>query len=129
MGKVDKEYRPMNLVFALDGVISHENKPLINVVEFMQWLKKEHKIIIWTNRPNDLAVKVATEAWLEMNQVPYDRLLFDRPDTFIDIDEAPAHAKFYKHITDMSVVAQMYEEWKNDRQKESSKDSGQENKH
>tara|TARA_R100001129_G_scaffold163335_1_gene128876 strand:+ start:106 stop:504 length:399 start_codon:yes stop_codon:yes gene_type:complete len=128
----------MNLVFNLDGVICTPPKgmkvgiythmesclPIEDTNEFMQWChKKGHHITIWAQRPNDLAVKVATEAWLEMNQVPYDRLLFDRPDTFIDIDEAPAHAKFYKHITDMSVVAQMYEEWKNDRQKESSEDS------
>ena len=93
--------------------------PIEDTNEFMQWChRKGHHITIWAQRPNDLAVKVATEAWLQMNQVPYDRLLFDRPETFIDVDEAPAHAKFYKHITDMSVVAQMYEEWKNDRQHE-----------
>jgi hypothetical protein len=123
----------MNLVFNLDGVICTPPKgikagiythmdsclPIEDTNEFMQWCKKNgHHITIWAQRPNDLAVKVATEAWLEMNQVPYDRLLFDRPDDYIDIDEAPAHAKFYKHITDMSVVAQMYEEWKNDRQHE-----------
>ena len=123
----------MNLVFGLDDVICTPAKgihfgipdyvehclPIEDTNEFMQWCKKNgHHITIWAQRPNDLAVKVATEAWLEMNQVPYDRLLFDRPDDYIDIDEAPAHAKFYKHITDMSVVAQMYEEWKNDRQHE-----------
>ena len=128
----------MNLVFNLDGVICTPPKgmkvgiythmesclPIEDTNAFMQCCKKnKHHKTIWTERPNDLAVKVATEAWLEMNQVPYDRLIFDRPDSFIDIDEAPSHAKFYKHITDMSVVAQMYEEWKNDRQKESSKDS------
>ena len=128
----------MNLVFNLDGVICTPPKgmqvgiythmesclPIEDTNEFMQWChKKGHHITIWAQRPNDLAVKVATEAWLEMNQVPYDRLLFDRPDDYIDIDEAPSHAKFYKHITDMSVVAQMYEEWKNDRQSKSSKDS------
>ena len=108
------------------GIYTHMESclPIEDTNEFMQWChKKGHHITIWAQRPDDLAVKVATEAWLEMNQVPYDRLLFDRPDTYIDIDEAPSHAKFYKHITDMSVVAQMYEEWKNDRQKESSKDS------
>ena len=128
----------MNLVFNLDGVICTPPKgmqlgiythmesclPIEDTNEFMQWCKKNgHHITIWAQRPNDLAVKVATQTWLELNQVPYDRLLFDRPDDYIDIDEAPSHAKFYKHITDMSVVAQMYEEWKNDRQKESSKDS------
>ena len=131
----------MNLVFNLDGVICTPPKgmqlgiythmesclPIEDTNEFMQWCKKNgHHITIWAQRPNDLAVKVATQTWLELNQVPYDRLLFDRPDDYIDIDEAPSHAKFYKHIDDMGVVAQMYEEWKNDRQKESSKDSRQE---
>ena len=128
----------MNLVFNLDGVICTPPKgmqlgiythmesclPIEDTNEFMQWCKKSgHHITIWAQRPNDLAVKVATQTWLELNQVPYDRLLFDRPKDYINIDEAPSHAKFYKHITDMSVVAQMYEEWKNDRQKESSEDS------
>ena len=128
----------MNLVFNLDGVICTPPKgmqlgiythmesclPIEDTNELMLWGRKNgHHITIWAQRPNDLAVKVATETWLELNQVPYDRLLFDRPDDYIDIDEAPSHAKFYKHITDMSVVAQMYEEWKNDRQKESSEDS------
>ena len=108
------------------GIYTHMESclPIEDTNDFMQWCKKNgHHITIWAQRPNDLAVKVATQTWLEMNQVPYDRLLFDRPDTFIDIDEAPSHAKFYKHIGDMSVVAQMYEEWKRDRQKESSEDS------
>ena len=120
----------MNLVFSLDHVICTPPKgmkagiynymdsclPIEDTNEFMQWCKKNgHHITIWTERPNDLAVKVATEAWLEMNQVPYDRLLFDRPHDYITVDEAPSHAKFYKHIGDMSVVAEMYEEWKNDK--------------
>tara|TARA_Y100001937_G_scaffold846_1_gene965 strand:- start:596 stop:994 length:399 start_codon:yes stop_codon:yes gene_type:complete len=132
----------MNLVFNLDNVICTPAKgikfgmadyiknvlPIEDTTDFMQWCKKRgHHITIWCERPNDLAVKVATETWLEINQVPYDRLLFDRPENFIDVDEAPSHAKFYKHITDMSVVAQMYEEWKHDRQKESSEISRQKN--
>tara|TARA_X000001388_G_C2179429_1_gene102990 strand:+ start:254 stop:652 length:399 start_codon:yes stop_codon:yes gene_type:complete len=131
----------MNLVFSLDGVICTPPKgievgvysyigsclPIEDTNEFMQWCKRNgHHITIWAERPNDLAVKVATETWLEINQVPYDRLLFDRPDSYIDIDEAPSHAKFYKHIGDMSVVAEMYEEWKNDKQKRYSEDSRQE---
>ena len=100
------------------------SRPIANVTEFMQWLKKQgHHITIWSTRLNDLETKLKTEQWLKAHQIPYDRLLFDRPDTFIDIDEAPSHAKFYKHVDDLGVVAQMYEEWKNDRQKESSKDS------
>jgi hypothetical protein len=131
----------MNLVFNLDGVICTPPKgvqlgiythmesclPIEDTNEFMQWCHNEgHHITIWAERPNDLAVKVATETWLQINQVPYDRLLFDRPDSYIDIDEAPSHAKFYKHIGDMSVVAEMYEEWKNDKQKRYSEDSRQE---
>ena len=61
----------MKLVFNLDGVICtppkgiqfgiieyiEHSKPIANAIEFMTWLKqKEHEIIIWTNRPNDLAV-------------------------------------------------------------------------
>ena len=46
----------MNLVFKLDGVICNEEdillmkhcRPLINVTEFMQWLKNEgNHITIW----------------------------------------------------------------------------------
>ena len=123
----------MNLVFTLDGVICTPPKgievgiysyidsclPIEDTNEFMIWCKKKgYHITIWAERPNDLAVKVATEAWLEVNQVPYDRLLFDKPKDYIDINEAPSHAKFYKHVTDMSIVAEMYKEWKNDRQHE-----------
>lgn len=113
MGKVDKEYRPMNLVFALDGVISHENKPLINVVEFMQWLKKEgHHITIWTTRENTLENKMDTEKWLEVEQVMYDRLIFDRPQHPIFVDETPPNAKYYRAWGDNQIVADLFEEWK-----------------
>ena len=126
----------MNLVFSLDHVVCTPPKgmkagiynymdsclPIEDTNEFMQWCKKNgHHITIWTERPNDLAVKVATEAWLEMNQVPYDRLLFDRPSSYVNVDETPSHAKFYKHMTDMSVVAEMYEEWKHDKTKTDSR--------
>ena len=71
----------MHFVFDMDGVICTpakgvqfgiveyvENcKPIANVSEFMHWLKKSnHLIIIWCNRPNDLAVKLTTEKWLEL---------------------------------------------------------------
>jgi len=134
----------MKIVFNLDDVICTpakgiqfgivdyiENcKPIVNVSEFMHWLKNNnHLIVIWCNRPNDLAVKIATEQWLELHQIPYDRLLFDRPLHMVNVDETPSHAKFYKHLGDLGIVAEMYEEWKNDRKKESSKTSGQEDKH
>ena len=104
----------MKLVFNLDGVICtppkgvqfglveyiKHSKPIVNVVEFMQWLKKEHHITIWTNRPNDLAVKYATENWLDLNGVPYDRLLFDRPDDAIYVNETPSNAKYYAYDDD-----------------------------
>jgi hypothetical protein len=93
------------------------------------WIKKNHHITIWCERPNDLSVKIQTEKWLELHQVPYDRLLFDRPSSYVNVDETPSHAKFYKHLGDLGIVAEMYEEWKNERQRESSKSSGQEDKH
>ena len=85
----------------------------------MQWLKKQgHHITIWTQRSNELEVTMKTKDWLKIQQIPYDRLLFDRPTNYINVDEAPSHARFYKHLGDMGIVASMYEEWKNDRQHE-----------
>ena len=43
-------------------------------------------------------------------------LLFDRTTNYINVDETPSNAKFYKAIGDLGIVAEMYEEWKNDRQ-------------
>ena len=127
----------MKLVFDLDNVICtppkgikfgiveyiDNAKPIEDVAEFMAWCYDRHEIIIWANRPNDLAVKLETEEWLELHQVPYDRLIFDRPVDYINVEETPSHAKFYKHIGDLGIVAEMYEESKNDKTK------GKENKH
>ena len=125
----------MKLVFELDGVICtppegvqfgiveyvQHSKPIANATEFMQWLRKEeHDIIIWSRRPNDLAVKFATEQWLDLHQVPYDRLIFDRPDDAIYVNETPANAKFYSYDDDVAIVAAMFEEWKEWKKKEES---------
>ena len=125
----------MKLVFNLDGVICtppsgvqfgipeyiKNRLPIENAIEFMQWIKKnDHEIMIWTNRPNDLAVKFATEQWLDLHQVPYDRLLFDRPDDPIYVNETPANAKFYSYDDDVAIVAAMFEEWKEWKKKEES---------
>ena len=123
----------MNLVFGLDNIICtpakgiqfgivdyiKDCKPIEDVVEFMQWVYKEHRITIWCERPNDLAVKFATEQWLEIHQIPYDRLIIDRPSDFISVDETPSHAKFYKHYGDLGIVAGIYEEWKNEKRNKS----------
>ena len=134
----------MNFVFNLDNVICTPAKgikfgivdyikdciPIEDTVLFMTWLRKNtHTVTIWCERPNDLAVKLSTEQWLKIHQVPYDRLLFDRPMHMVNVDETPSHAKFYKHLGDLGIVAEMYEEWKNDRQKESSETSRQESQH
>jgi hypothetical protein len=120
----------MKLVFNLDDVICTPAKgikfglpdyienclPIEDTIEFMQWIKKnQHHITIWCERPNDLSVKMQTEQWLEIHQVPYDRLLFDRPNNYINVDETPSHAKFYKALGDLGIIAEMYEEWKNDK--------------
>ena len=111
----------MQLVFSLEDVIlKPEDKllwahcqPLFNVVDFIQWLKdKENHITIWTHRPNTLESKHLTEQWLELQQVPYDRLLFDKPKDAVFIDETPPNAKYHKHIGDNSIVAMLFEEWK-----------------
>ena len=116
----------MRLVFDLDGVICtppkgiqfgvvtwiDKCKPIENAVEFMQWLYKKHEIIIWCKRPNDLAVKFATEQWLDLHQVRYHRLLFDRPDNAIFVNETPSNAKYFAYDDDVKVVAELFEEWK-----------------
>jgi len=117
----------MKFVFELDGVICtppegiqfgiveyvQHSKPIANATEFMQWLRKEgNTITIWSRRPNDLAVKFATEQWLDLHQVPYDRLIFDRPSDPIYVNETPANAKFYSYDDDVAIVAAMFEEWK-----------------
>lgn len=103
----------MNLVFDLDGVICNGTKPLVNVTEFMQWLKKKnHHITIWCTRPNDLKNKMNTENWLETEQIPYDRLLFDRPQDPVFVDETPPNSKYYHYDGDNNIVAMLFEEWK-----------------
>ena len=117
----------MRLVFDLDGVICtpprgiqfgvvtwiDKCKPIVNAVEFMQWIHKQgHEIIIWCSRPNDLAVKFATEQWLDLHQVPYHRLIFDRPVSPIFVNETPSNAKYYAYDDDVKVVAELFEEWK-----------------
>tara|TARA_B100000029_G_scaffold289846_1_gene283505 strand:- start:87 stop:446 length:360 start_codon:yes stop_codon:yes gene_type:complete len=111
----------MHLVFGLDGVICKpedkmlwkHSQPLMNVIEFMQYIKgKGHHITIWCERPNTLEVKFITEQWLELQQVPYDRLLFDKPKRPIYVDETPPNAKYHKSIGDNDIIAMLFEEWK-----------------
>ena len=122
----------MKLVFDLDNVICtppkgiqygivdyiRHAKPIEDVAEFMSWCYKKHEIIIWANRPNDLAVKLATENWLKLHDIKYHRLLLDKPDNPVFVDETPSHAKFYKHHGDLGIIAGLYEEWKYDRIKQ-----------
>jgi len=114
----------MNLVFGMDGVICtpckdysdvERAKLLTNVKEFMEWLKKkEHHITIWCKRPNSLDWVMATKEWLVDNRIPYDRLLFDRPYNPIMVTETPPNTKYYKHDADLAMIADMFEEWKDD---------------
>ena len=123
----------MKLVFNLDGVICtpptgvqfgipeyiKNSLPIENAIEFMQWIRRnEHEIMIWTNRPNDLAVKFATEQWLDLHQVPYDRLLFDRPNDPVFVNETPANARYYSYDSDIQVVGLLCEAWKELKKKE-----------
>ena len=103
----------MNLIFGLEGVIRHKTKPLINVIEFMMWLRKnEHHITIWSTKSNALENKMDVERWRKIEQIPYDRLLFDRPQDPIFVDETPPNSKYYKHAGDNTVVAMLFDEWK-----------------
>jgi len=119
MDRMDRKGKNMNLVFELEHVICSPNadydlcKPIVNVTEFMHWLKKEdHYITIWTKRFNDLGTKLKTEGWLKMHQIPYDRLIFDRPRNAIFVDETPSNCKYLGYNDDVIVVAGLFEEWK-----------------
>ena len=117
----------MHFIFDMDGVICtpakgiqfgiveyvDNCKPIANVSEFMHWLKNNgHLIVIWCNRPNDLAVKLATEDWLNLNEIPYNRLLFDRPDYPIFVNETPSNSKYFAYDDNVIVIAELFEEWK-----------------
>ena len=111
----------MNLIFKMDGVIcKHEDpmlmkhaQPLINVTEFMQWLTQQgHHITIWCERPNTLEMKMMTEDWLYVNQIPYDRLVFDRPKSPIFVDITPSEAQYYKHEAHNQIISDLFNEWK-----------------
>ena len=129
----------MKLVFSLDNVICTPPKgiqfgvvdyiknalPIENVAEFMSWAYKNHEIIIWAERPNDLAVKLTTERWLELNEIPYDRLLFDRPDYPIFVNETPCNAQYFDYDDNTRTVAMLFEEWKEWITKKAEKDSEQ----
>ena len=52
-----------------------------------------------------------TEEWLYLNQIPYDRLIFDRPKYPVFVDETPPNARYYKAWGDNDVVSQLFEEW------------------
>ena len=109
----------MNLVFELENVICTPHadfnhcKPIVNVIEFMQWLRKTgHGITIWSKRKNEMESKIKTEQWLHLNQIPYDRLLFDKPRHAIYVDETPSNCKYFTHTNDMYVVASLFNDWK-----------------
>jgi len=110
----------MNLVFELDNVICTPNadylacKPIANCTEFMQFCKKKgHYITIWTTRNNEMEVKMKTERWLKLHQIPFDRVLFDKPRDPIYVNETPSNAKYYEKVgdADMFIVSRLYEEW------------------
>ena len=117
----------MHFIFDMDGVICtpakgiqfgiveyvDNCKPISNVSEFMHWLKNNgHLIVIWCNRPNDLAVKLATEDWLNLNEIPYNRLLFDRPEYPVFVNETPSNARYFSYDDDVRLTAELFEEWK-----------------
>jgi len=115
----------MNLVFKMDEVICspHEDKnhcrPIENIVEFMQWLKKKGQhITIWCERELTAENKYITEQWLMLYQIPYNRLLFDRPLDPVFVNDAPSHAKYYRHDGDNDIVDMLFKEWTEEARKE-----------
>ena len=120
----NRKEKEMNLVFGMDGVICtpckdytdvDKAKPLVNVINFMSWLKKnDHHITIWCKRPNSLDWVMSTKEWLADHGVPYDRVLFEKPYNPVMVSETPPNAKYYKHDNDLNIVAGLFEDWKNE---------------
>ncbi len=112
----------MNLVFGMDGIICtpcndytevETARPLANVRDFMVWLKENgHKITIWCKRPNSLDWVMSTKEWLIAQEIPYDRVLFEKPYNPVMVSETPPNAKYYSHDNDLSIVAGLFEDWK-----------------
>ena len=72
----------------------------------MVWLKEQdHKITIWCKRPNSLDWVMATKEWLADNQIPYDRVLFEKTIQPSMVSETPPNAKYYyKHDNDLVLL-------------------------
>ena len=110
----------VNLVFEMEHVICSPNadynlcRPIANVTEFMQWLTKQgHHITIWTKRSNELEVTMKTKDWLKIQQIPYDRLLFDRPRKGVFVNETPANCIYFgSDDDDVYIIAELFKEWK-----------------
>lgn len=88
----------MNIAIELDGVICTpvSNRVAINdvqdcellegSVESLQELKKlGHRITIYTTR--DASLGPNTEVWLQSHKVPYDRIIFNKPQVDLMIDD------------------------------------------
>ena len=59
-----------------------------------------------------MEIKLLTESWLATENIPYDRLLFDRPKEAVFVDDTPPNAKYFAGWGDNEIVAAMFEEWK-----------------
>jgi hypothetical protein len=55
---------------------------------------------------------MSTKDWLKENKIPYDRVLFEKPPNPVMVSETPPNAKYYAHDTDLSIIAGLFEDWK-----------------
>ena len=55
---------------------------------------------------------MATKEWLVDNQIPHDRVLFEKPYNPVMVSETPPNAKYYNHDNDLSIVAGLFEDYK-----------------
>ena len=54
-----------------------------------------------------------TKDWLKIQQIPYDRLLFDRPRKGIFVNETPSNCVYLgSDDDDVYIVAELFKEWK-----------------
>ena len=98
-----------------DSGYESDRKPRRLITNPVFWVKKQgHHITIWSTRLNTLEIKLKTEKWLQTEQIPYDRLLFDKPDSPVFVNDTPPNAKYFKSFGDNDIVSTLFEEWVED---------------
>ena len=67
---------------------------------------------LYDDLTGDKESQEAYKDWLKENKIPYVRVLFEKPPNPVMVSETPPNAKYYAHDTDLSIIAGLFEDWK-----------------